>query len=186
MRVAALELEGATEDLERAMALHASDPEERFLDDVVSTQALLAYRRGDAETAERLAHRGIEGAGERAYAGGFQLGVATLALSDPGDRRRAFELGSEFVKRPSISHGILLFHRYALEAALLLGDRAVAQAQITALREYTAAEPIVWADLVIENGELFLHPDPKRIDDHILRAYGHNMRDLMSLPQGLT
>lgn len=181
IRLSALDLAAAAEDVDRVADLLAAEPEPRFADDLASTRALLLYRSGDHAGAEAIARASFAGAAHKRHAGGLQLGVAALVCRDAETRRSAVRLGSALVKKASLSHGILWFHRLVLESALLHEDVDLARSQIAALRAYTRDEPLGWVELTIENGVLALAPDRERLADHRAHAEAAGIRDLPAL-----
>src|SRR5262249_16940296 len=57
--------------------------------------------------------------------------------------------GEELLRRGSVGHNHLWFHRDAIEARLAIGDTAGALRCAERLEDYTRPEPLRWSDLVI-------------------------------------
>ncbi|MFO1047414.1 MAG: adenylate/guanylate cyclase domain-containing protein [Geminicoccaceae bacterium] len=80
------------------------------------------------------------------------LGLIAWATTSPPEREAALAEAEELLARGSISHNHLLFRRYAIEASLDGADWGGAERHADALRTYTSAEPLPWAELIAARG----------------------------------
>lgn len=80
------------------------------------------------------------------------LGLIAWATTSSAEREAALAEAEDLLARGSISHNHLLFRRYAIEAALDGADWDGAERHADALRAYTSAEPLPWAELVTARG----------------------------------
>lgn len=181
MRLAALDFAGAAEDMDRITGLQSAvGREQRFEEDLSALRALLAYRRGDRIAVDGLIDSSGEPDGFDARTAGLRLGVVALAGSAPA-RERAIELGAELAGAMWLAHGVIRFHRLVLESALRRDEPTLARAEIEALRDYTAPEPLAWVEFAIEHAQLYLAPDATRAGEFALRAEAAGIRDLPPL-----
>jgi DNA-binding SARP family transcriptional activator len=181
IRLSARDLTGAGEDLDCMARLLDGIEEQRSSDHLEAMRALLAYRRGDLDTAVALVRPSIEGGSLSPRTAGLRLGIAALAGS-PALRSLAIEAGFGPARRSWLAQGVLWFHRLTLESALLHREVDLARTQIAALLEFTAPERLGWVDLVIENADLHLSPDDVRAHAFADRAEAAGIRDLPPLP----
>ncbi|EAU42121.1 probable transcriptional regulator [Fulvimarina pelagi HTCC2506] len=153
MRLNALDVEGAAEDLARLDQLLESDPERRFATTLDVLHILFCHRTGDIEEARRRLHPHLVGAKDDTFNGGFLLGLSALVLPDEAERRTMIEAGRRLVAWHSASHSVLWFHRLVLEHAVNSADDKLAREAIEALQDYTKDEPLGWTDLAIATAE---------------------------------
>ena len=156
MRLAALDLAGAREDIDRLAALLVHDPESRFAADLVALTAWLALREGDGRAAFAGLEPHLEAAADEPYNGAVFLSLAALAAPDEAVRDRVLRVGAERLRAGALSCAGLWFHAFTLERHLRDGEREAAAARIVSLRTLTAGEPLGFADHVAAAGEAAL------------------------------
>jgi hypothetical protein len=76
------------------------------------------------------------------------------AVADPAERAALLAEGKEMLGRGAVGHNHLWFYRDAIEAVLSAGDGAGALIYVSALEDYTRAEPLPWSDLFAKRGRL--------------------------------
>ena len=156
MRLAALDLAGAREDIDRLAALLVHDPESRFAADLVALTAWLALREGDRRAAFAGLEPHLEAAAAEPYNGAVFLSLAALAAPDGTVRDRVLRDGAERLRAGALSCAGLWFHAFTLERHLRDGEHEAAAARIASLRAFTAGEPLGFADHVAAAGEAAL------------------------------
>lgn len=88
------------------------------------------------------------------FLGPAVLAAVALATDDAGAREAALQEGEQLLLGGPIAHCHLLFYRDAIETSLGMGDWDRAQRFASLLQEFTAAEPLPWADFVSERARL--------------------------------
>ena len=86
------------------------------------------------------------------FMGPAVLGLIAWATESATERDASLAEAEALLARGAVSHNHLIFRRYAIEAALATGDWDAAERHADALRSYTAAEPLPWAELVAARG----------------------------------
>ncbi|RDJ99620.1 adenylate/guanylate cyclase domain-containing protein [Paraburkholderia lacunae] len=80
------------------------------------------------------------------------VGALSRAVEDDGERVRLLAEGADLLQRGAVGHNHLWFYRDAMEALLCAGDAAGALRYVTALEDFTRAEPLPWAELFVARG----------------------------------
>ena len=75
-------------------------------------------------------------------------------VEDAKSRAAVLSEGQDMLSRGTVGHNHLWFYRDAIEAALSAGDGAGALIYVSALEDYTRAEPLPWSDLFAKRGRL--------------------------------
>ncbi|MGD9509951.1 MAG: adenylate/guanylate cyclase domain-containing protein [Geminicoccaceae bacterium] len=88
------------------------------------------------------------------FIGPSVLGLIAWATNSVAERESALAEAEALLARGAVSHNHLLFRRYAIEAALESADWEGAGRHADALRAYTAAEPLPWAELIAARGRV--------------------------------
>ncbi|WP_191057620.1 adenylate/guanylate cyclase domain-containing protein [Geminicoccus harenae] len=88
------------------------------------------------------------------YVGPVVLGILAKITPDIGEAEAALEEGLALLQNGSISHNHLLFLANAIEACLARGHWARVERFAQALENYTAPEPMPWADFLIARGRI--------------------------------
>jgi tetratricopeptide (TPR) repeat protein len=73
-------------------------------------------------------------------------------VDDAKTRAAVLAEGQEMLSRGAVGHNHLWFYRDAIEALLSAGDGAGALRYLSALEDYTRAEPLPWSDLFAKRG----------------------------------
>jgi class 3 adenylate cyclase/tetratricopeptide (TPR) repeat protein len=76
------------------------------------------------------------------------------AVEDAKTRAAVLTEGQEMLSRGAVGHNHLWFFRDAIEAVFSAGDGAGALIYVSALEDYTRAEPLPWSDLFAKRGRL--------------------------------
>src|SRR5262249_58499242 len=76
------------------------------------------------------------------------------AVEDAKTRAAALTEAREMLSRGAVGHNHLWFYRDAIEATLSARDGAAAPTYVSALADYTRAEPLPWSDLFAKRGRL--------------------------------
>ena len=76
------------------------------------------------------------------------------AVEDSKTRAAVLTEGQEMLSRGAVGHNHLWFYRDAIEALLCAGDGAGALSYVSALEDYTRAEPLPWSDLFAKRGRI--------------------------------
>ena len=148
MRLAALDLDGAREDIDRLGALLEREPESRFAADHVALSAWLALREGDHEAAFAVLAPHLGAAAADPYNGAVFLSLAALAAPNEVTRDEVLRIGAARLEAGALSCAGLWFHAFTLERLIRDGDREAAGRQIARLDAFTADEPLGFADLI--------------------------------------
>jgi tetratricopeptide (TPR) repeat protein len=88
------------------------------------------------------------------FFGPFVLGVRARLTDDNSLRSSLLEEAETILEKGCVSHNYFWFYREAIEAALEVDDWPEANRYAEALRTYTNAEPLPWADLFAKRGQL--------------------------------
>src|SRR3546814_7615934 len=84
------------------------------------------------------------------FVGPWIRGHLAVTTGDPATRREALAEGEEILRKGSVGHSHLWFHRYAIEASLGAGEWDCVERHAEALESYTAPEPLPWAAFFID------------------------------------
>lgn len=74
------------------------------------------------------------------------------AVEDCAERENLLTEGRTMLARGAVAHNHLWFYRDAIESRLSSGDAEGALEYVSALEDYTRAEPLLWADLSAARG----------------------------------
>jgi class 3 adenylate cyclase/predicted ATPase len=150
------ELEEAKPALERALEIARS-----LNNNAMATYTLIHIARREILGGDKPAARSILETAQEPFAKiapafiGAQLyGTMALATETEGDRRAALKRGREILEGGSIAHNHLWYYRDAMESALEASEWGEARDHADRLEAFTRAEPLPWADLLIERGRL--------------------------------
>jgi class 3 adenylate cyclase/tetratricopeptide (TPR) repeat protein len=103
------------------------------------------------------------------FAGPLILGMLCRAVTDAAERAQFLAQGEEVLRRGSVGHCHLWFHRDAIEAMLGAGDAAGARRSAALLEDYTRAETLPWSDLFIARGRALAAVAEGQADDPVRR-----------------
>jgi class 3 adenylate cyclase/tetratricopeptide (TPR) repeat protein len=78
------------------------------------------------------------------------------AVEDAETRAAVLAEGQEMLGRGAVGHNHLWFYRDAIEALLMAGEGARALTYVSALEDYTRAEPLPWSALFAQRGRLLV------------------------------
>ncbi|MFM0336747.1 adenylate/guanylate cyclase domain-containing protein [Paraburkholderia fungorum] len=101
------------------------------------------------------------------------VGALSRIVEDDGERLRLLAEGADMLQRGAVGHNHLWFYRDAIEAMLSAGDPAGALRYVTALEEYTRAEPLPWADLFAARGRALAHAQQNHAAEATRRELEH-------------
>jgi class 3 adenylate cyclase/tetratricopeptide (TPR) repeat protein len=87
-----------------------------------------------------------------AFLGPMILGTIARLAEDPHTCRDALAEAEALLAAGAVGHNYFWFYRDAIDVALAYEDWPLAERYAAALQAYTAAEPIVWADLIVARG----------------------------------
>jgi hypothetical protein len=90
------------------------------------------------------------------YCGPVLLSVLARATEDPERRAAALREGEALLADGSVSHSYFEFYDNAIEVSLDARDWAEARRYAAALRQYTLAEAVPWAELVLDRAALLI------------------------------
>jgi len=150
MRLAALDLDGAQEDIARLGELVAREPETRFSADLAALTAWRELRAGDAPAAFARLEPLFGPAQANYYNGAILLALGALAAPDRAARRTLLDRGDARLAAGALSCAAIWYHCFALEAAARDDDLARGRLHLARLRQATQAEPLGLADLALE------------------------------------
>jgi hypothetical protein len=88
------------------------------------------------------------------YTGPWVLAALALVTRDADKRAAALAESERLLGEGCVSHAYLHFYDLGIECALELGDADLAQRYAQALLDYTAREPLPFADLHAQRGML--------------------------------
>jgi hypothetical protein len=102
----------------------------------------------------------------RPYCAPWCLGAQALHTPNVERARELLAQGESLLLEGCVSHNHLEYRRVAMEFCLRHGDVRETRRHAKALREYTAGEPLVWADLIVRRAEYLADraEDPSRQD----------------------
>jgi class 3 adenylate cyclase/tetratricopeptide (TPR) repeat protein len=110
-----------------------------------------AGRRAEAEAILREALAICREAGTQ-FCGPKVTSALSRAVVDSAERDNLLAEGKAMLARGAVGHNHLWFYRDAIEGLLSSGDAEGARAYVSALEEYTRAEPLLWADVFAARG----------------------------------
>ncbi len=148
--------EAMTGYLERAMRLARQLRARRFEAQGLEMQARLCLdtgRRGEAEAMLREALAICRDAGTQ-FCGPKVTSALSRAVEDPKERTSLLAEGKAMLARGTVGHNHLWFNRDAIESLLSSGDAEGALEYVSALEQYTHAEPLSWADVFAARGRI--------------------------------
>jgi class 3 adenylate cyclase/tetratricopeptide (TPR) repeat protein len=140
-----------TKALEMARELGAR----RYVSILLPLLAMLRHsqkRHDEAEEAVREAMTIAEETGP-GFCGAIVCGVAAGVERDPARQRAAFARGEELLRQTGLSHNHIWFRLFAIDWGLKNRDWAEVERQIGRLKQYTAAEPLPFVELLIERAQ---------------------------------
>ena len=80
------------------------------------------------------------------FIGARIAGVMAFAARDPAARAAALAEGQDILRRGCIAHNHFWFYRDAIDASLIGKDWAEALRYAAAMEDFTAEEPLPWAE----------------------------------------
>jgi tetratricopeptide (TPR) repeat protein len=141
-----------------------------YLDRGMRLARQLGARRFEAQGLEMLARLHLD-TGERAeaeailrealaicreagtqFCGPKVTSALSRAVVDSTERDNLLAEGKAMLARGAVGHNHLWFYRDAIEGLLSSGDAEGARMYVSALEEYTRAEPLMWADVFAARG----------------------------------
>ena len=128
----------------------------RFEAEAMGILGMTLFARGERERAEAVVDQAwavCEGVGE-IYVGPWVLGAQARVTRDPAKRRDALARAEALLAQGCVSHAYFHFYDLAIEASLDEGAWSEALRYALALQDYTRAEPVPWADLVVRRGRV--------------------------------
>ena len=145
---------GAKRQIGRALELSGQLGMRRFEPLYHVILAKIAALEGARSEALELARRSVETSRETGlkFSGPLTLGVLALVSDDDAQRRDALEEAMSLLAAGCVSHNYLWFYRYAMEASLEAGEFDEVERFAKAAEDYTHAEPLPWANLLIARG----------------------------------
>ncbi|MFO6464308.1 AAA family ATPase [Jannaschia sp. KMU-145] len=149
IRLMALDLDAAREDIARVAALTEGDPESRFVADVAMMNGWLALREGSSDRAFRTLEPLFSAARQSPYNGPTILALGALAAPDAATRHDLLDAAGARVRAGAMGPVAIEFHCFALEAAAQDDDAETARRHVAALRAFAAQEPLGLVDLAI-------------------------------------
>jgi DNA-binding SARP family transcriptional activator/predicted ATPase/class 3 adenylate cyclase len=84
------------------------------------------------------------------------LAAQAWVTDDSNKRARALQEGEKLLSEHALSHNHLMFYRYAIESCLDTKDYDKTQHFITALKRYTAKQPLPWSDFIIKRAKALI------------------------------
>jgi tetratricopeptide (TPR) repeat protein len=144
----------ATTALEKARALGARRYESILLPPI----ALVHFVAGRHEEAERAVREAMAIAEETGpgFCGAIICGIASKVERDPERRAAAIARGEALLRETGLSHNHIWFRFYAIDWAIDNRDWAEVERQIGRLAQYTAVEPLPFADLMIDRARTLM------------------------------
>jgi hypothetical protein len=140
--------------LDRVMRLARQLGARRFEAQGLEMQARLLLdtgRRAEAEAILREALAICREAGIQ-FCGPKVTSALSRAVEDPAERASLLAEGRVMLARGAVGHNHLWFYRDAIESLLSSGDAEGALECVSALEEYTRAEPLLWAEVFAARG----------------------------------
>jgi tetratricopeptide (TPR) repeat protein len=138
--------------LEQARTLNAR----RFEAVILGAWAELALGQGDRREALALVREGLAASEETSpgFVGPILYGLLGLIEADRSARKATLAAGEALLAKGAVGHNHFWFRRYTIEAALQAGEWDEADANADALAERTAAEPLLYSDLIVARGHI--------------------------------
>lgn len=140
--------------LDRVMRLARQLGARRFEAQGLEMQARLCLdtgRRAEAEAMLREALAICREAGTQ-FCGPKVTSALSRAVEDSAERQILLTEGRTMLARGAVAHNHLWFYRDAIESRLSSGDAEGALEYVSALEDYTRAEPLLWADVSAARG----------------------------------
>jgi class 3 adenylate cyclase/tetratricopeptide (TPR) repeat protein len=140
--------------LDRVMWLARQLGARRFEAQALEMQARLYLdtgRRAEAEAVLREALAICTEAGTQ-FCGPKVTSALSRAVEDSAERQNLLTEGRTMLARGAVAHNHLWFYRDAIEGLLSSGDAEGALEYVSALEDYTRAEPLLWADVFAARG----------------------------------
>ena len=118
----------------------------------------IAHEQGEQQLAvEHL--RQAEEVAQRtslAFHGPMIYGALAFVLDRPDDRRAALAQAESIIGQGCVSHNQLWFYPDAIDVALELFDFDAAERYVSALEDFTRAEPLPWSDFFVARGRALI------------------------------
>jgi DNA-binding SARP family transcriptional activator/class 3 adenylate cyclase len=153
---------------DRGLALARQLGARRFEAELMGLQGHALGELGGAADAQVLLQRASSLALEaaRTYCAPWCLGVQALHTPNAERARELLAQGEALLEEGCVSHNHLEYRRVAMEFCLRHGDIRETRRHAAALRDYTADESLVWADLIVRRAEYLadVAEDPARSD----------------------
>jgi tetratricopeptide (TPR) repeat protein len=145
---------------ERTIELGQRIGSRRFVIDGTSQLVHLLWGAGQLDEARRVLHSalGLLDASLMAFAGAYVRGLQALCAESRRERHACLADGERLLDERAVSHCHLYFHITAMEACLDAGEGDRALRYATALADYTAAEPLPFADFFIHRARALAGP----------------------------
>jgi tetratricopeptide (TPR) repeat protein len=150
------DLERAIDEAQQTIDLCERLGARRFEAEAMGILGMALLARGERERAEAVVDEAwtvCEGVGEM-YVGPWVLGAQARVAQDPAKRRAALARAEALLAQGCVSHAYFHFYDIAIETSLDHGEWGEALRYARALQDYTRAEPVPWADLVIRYGRV--------------------------------
>jgi hypothetical protein len=146
--------EAAEHHLGAALRLARQLGARRFEVQTLTLQGRQRLHEGKRLEALALFHKALEGIDDVSlqFYGPLTFGGLSLAAEHADERANWLAKGEAVLRRGSVGHCHLFFHRDAMEAMLVARDRAGALRHADALEAYTETEPLPLVTLFIERG----------------------------------
>jgi DNA-binding SARP family transcriptional activator len=154
MRLAALDLDGAQEDIDRLAELVAGERESRFAADLTILRAWHALRCGSRDEAFAQLEPHLDPATGSYYNGAIFLVLGALSAADPMVRADLLAAGEQRLIEGALSCATIWFHCFAIETAALNGDLARGRKHADMLRQYTKSESLGLVELAVRTAAL--------------------------------
>jgi DNA-binding SARP family transcriptional activator len=141
---------------EEALALARRVGARRFEGEALGLLGLARNGMGERLEAERALDQAcaVSRASGMLYSGPWLLGLLALVTADAAKRARALAEAERLLDEGCVSHAYLHFYEIGIEVALEQGDAGQAQRYAQALLDYTAREPLPFADFHAQCGLL--------------------------------
>ncbi len=141
---------------EEALALARRVGARRFETDALGVLGLAQHGAGRRAEAERTLEQAcaVSRAAGMRYTGPWVLAALALVTQDETKRASALAEGERLLSEGCVSHAYLHFYELGIECALERGDAGLAQRYAQALLDYTAREPLPFADFHAQRGML--------------------------------
>jgi hypothetical protein len=138
--------------LEQARALNAL----RYEANMLGVCAEVALGQGERREALALVRDGLAASEETSprFVGPILYGLLGLMETERSAREAALAAGEALLAKGAGGHNHFWFRRYAVEAALQSEAWDEADGHADALARRTAAEPLLYSDLIVERGRI--------------------------------